>query len=857
MEDGARIGPYEIVGLLATGGMGQVYRARDTRLGREVAVKMLPPALAADDDRLRRFEQEARATGLLNHPNILAIYDIGSHLGSSYVVSELLEGQTLRERLAESPLTPRKAVDLGIQIAHGLDAAHAKGIVHRDLKPENLFLTRDGQVKILDFGLAKLTVSAQPVLPPEALTPHTTEAGMVMGTAGYMSPEQVRGQAVDHRSDIFALGSILYEMVTACRAFAADTPVETMNAILKDEPLALADARGAIPSSLERIIRRCLEKRPEERFQSARDLGFALEAVTDLALPTPGSAMRRRLLRQPYRRLALALLLLAAGAAAGVLLGGTGLTTAPAYTRLTYRRGMVAAARFASDGATVVFSAAWDGAPAQLFLKRPESQDALPLDLPSANVLSISRGGEMAVLLQPQVAHYGVWKGTLARVPLSGGAPREILAGVQEADWAPGGTTLAVVRESLGRTRLEYPPGNLLYETTGHISFPRFSRSSELLAFVDHPLTGDDRGAIAVCDPKEKKVKLLSKGWESVQGLAWGPSGKEIWFTATGGGLQRSLYGVTLGARQRLIARAPGPLLLRDVSPSGQVLLSRDDVRWGILGLPPGAARERDLSWLEFSFARDLSPDGRWLLFEEQSASVGPNYAVCLRGMDGSPPVRLGDGRAFGLSPDGKWVLTSLPTAPTRIVLLPTGAGESRTIEPGGLSVEWAAWFPDGRRILLLASHWGSRRRLWTLGVDAGSPQPITPDGVDAGMRAGVCISPDGKTVAAHGPGDKAWLYPVEGGQPSLLPGITGDDVCLRYSVDGLYLFVASRSGLATRLLRVELATGRREVWRDLVPVDPAGIRSIGSIQATPDGAAYAYTYSRILSELYLAEGLF
>src|SRR5438876_980229 len=282
---GTRLGPYKIIAPISAGGMGEVYRARDTRLGRDVAVKVLPETFSADLDRLRRFEQEARAAGVLNHPNILAIYDVGTHDGSPYVVSELLEGETLRDRLRGAAFPTRKAVEYAIQIARGLGAAHEKGIIHRDLKPENLFITRDSRMKILDFGLAKLTQprpadTSQTQAPTVALNPDDTEPGVVMGTAGYMSPEQVRGQKVDHRADIFSFGAILYEMLTGKRAFHRESTADTISAILKEHPPDLSETNQRISPALERLVNHCLEKNPEERFHSARDLAFALEALS-------------------------------------------------------------------------------------------------------------------------------------------------------------------------------------------------------------------------------------------------------------------------------------------------------------------------------------------------------------------------------------------------------------------------------------------------------------------------------------------------------------------------------------------------------------------------------------------------
>src|SRR3989449_9431593 len=280
-----RLGPYEIRAQIGEGGMGEVYRARDTKLGRDVAIKVLPAAFSADAERLRRFEQEAQAAGALNHPNILVIFHIGTHGGAPYIVSELLEGETLRDRMAGAALPQRKALDYALQIARGLAAAHEKGIVHRDLKPDNVFITSNGRVKILDFGLAKLTgppdgAESQTEVPTRKVN---TDPGTVMGTVGYMSPEQLKGQRVDHRSDIFSFGAVLYEMLSGKRAFRGDSMAETMSAILREDPPDLSETNKTVSPALERVVRHCLEKNPAERFHSARDLAFAIESLSGSA----------------------------------------------------------------------------------------------------------------------------------------------------------------------------------------------------------------------------------------------------------------------------------------------------------------------------------------------------------------------------------------------------------------------------------------------------------------------------------------------------------------------------------------------------------------------------------------------
>jgi eukaryotic-like serine/threonine-protein kinase len=581
LSPGARLGPYTIVSVLGAGGMGEVYRARDPRLERDVAVKVLPLSFATDADRLRRFEQEARAAGQLNHPGILAIHDVGADDGVSYVVSELLEGETLRERLASGPLGPRRALDYARQMAEALAAAHDRGIVHRDLKPENVFVTRDGHVKILDFGLAKL---ARPESLEDALTrtAHTpgTEPGMVLGTVGYMSPEQVRGQAVDHRSDVFSLGAILYEMLSGRRAFRRDSSVETMNAILKEEPPDLASALGATPG-LDRIVRHCLEKRPEDRFQSTRDLAFDLQALPELST-APTTAHRGRPPRAGFR--------LAAGGLAALLLlaaffigrGSSPPPSTPSYRRVTFRAGTVLSARFAPDGQTIVYAAAWEGRPLELFSSRLDSPETRPLDLARATIFSVSAAGEMALGLGYRFPVGGM----LARMPIAGGAPREVLDDVFEADWGPDGKDLAVIRG--GRlARIEYPIGKPIYESSGYATHVRVSPGGDAVAFIDHPVIGDTGGAVLLVDRAGRK-RTLSDGWAEAWGLAWKPDGSEVWFTSAKIGTAHEIEAASLDGKTRLVARVPGELRLHDIARDGRVLFAHGDDRVGAAAFRPG-----------------------------------------------------------------------------------------------------------------------------------------------------------------------------------------------------------------------------------------------------------------------------
>src|SRR6266508_3899388 len=426
---GSRLGPYEVLTLIGAGGMGEVYRAKDSRLGRDVAIKVLPSSFSADPDRLRRFEQEARAAGILNHPNITAVHDIGTHEGAPYVVSELLEGETLRTALSGGKLSQRKAIDYALQIAHGLAAAHAKGIVHRDLKPENLFVLRDGRVKILDFGLAKLThIEVEPGATSLPTATGGTEPGVVLGTLGYMSPEQVKGKPADARSDIFCFGAILYEMLSGKRAFHRDSAAETMSAILREEPPDLSVTNQSISPGLERIVRHAIEKNPEQRFHSAHDVAFALEALSGLSVPrleAPSAAVRgrQRTLVVP----AAIVVALAAGLVAGRLIWKAKPVTPPSFKRLNYGRGPIISARFAPAGQMIVYAASWDGAQKpRLYSVRAESPESLRLALPSGQVESVSKSGEMLVLNILQCSTGYARIGTLSQAPLSGSAPRDL-----------------------------------------------------------------------------------------------------------------------------------------------------------------------------------------------------------------------------------------------------------------------------------------------------------------------------------------------------------------------------------------------------------------------------------------------
>jgi Tol biopolymer transport system component len=856
LTSGSRLGPYEILSAIGAGGMGEVYRAKDPRLGRDVAIKVLPSSFSADADRLRRFEQEAKAAGVLNHPNVTAVYDIGQHDGAPYVVQELLEGETLRSVLAGGKLSIRKAIDYSLQIVHGLAAAHEKGIVHRDLKPENIFVTNDGRVKILDFGLAKLTHTeerGQVTSLPTAT--QGTEPGVVMGTLGYMSPEQVRGKPADARSDIFSFGAILYEMLSGRRAFHGDSAADTMSAILKEDPPDLSVTNQNVPPGLERIVRHCLEKNPEQRFHSAHDVAFDLESLSDRSSPSaalqarPGAGSRHASLR-PWL----------GGALLGALVAGTLVflmlhKTAPpaaSYNQLTFRRGTIWSARFGPDGKSVLYSAAWDGEPVEIFVSSPGTPESRSLGLPGAELLAVSPSGEVAANLESRVLGEFQRAGTLARLSSTGsGAPRRVLDDVQFADWSPDGKEFAIVRAENGKIQLQYPAGKILFETQGWIGTPRVSPKGDRVAFIDHPVGGDDGGSVAVVDLAGKKA-TISSVFGSIQGLAWSRDGSEIWFTA--GVANRALYAVTPDGRQRqrIVTSVTGSLTLQDISREGRVLMMDEQRRLGLAAFPPGAQKERDLSWLDWSRPAGLSADGRFVLIYESGAGGGPGYSAYLRGTDGSPAVRLGEGQSLGLSPDGKWAVTLLDklTNP-HLILYPTGAGQPRPLPLGDLLPRGARFFPDNRHILVGALPKGQKIRLYVTDLDGAKPRPVSPEGFITPV-----ISPDGTRILARSIDGKAWIISLQGGEPTLVPEIAEADTVAGWTAEGRGLYVQRGVALPARIERFDFATRRFEPWKQIMPGDAAGVVRISSVFVSPDGSFYVYAYSRAISNLYLVEGL-
>jgi hypothetical protein len=763
-----------------------------------------------------------------------------------------------------------------VQIALGLAAAHDQGIIHRDLKPENLFLTRDGRVKILDFGLAKLLDVAQtgPDANLNATRTVDTMPGVVLGTAAYMAPEQVRSQPTDQRTDIFALGVVVYEMLSGRRPFVEPSAIETMTAIATKDPPELGTLGAAPPAALVRIVRRCLEKRPDDRFQSARDLAFALESIAHgpfdsaqsgpfdsaqarrfdsaqvAATPAvaPDAISRRTVFRGVLAASALAMAI-GIGAFAALRMASPAV---PSFRRLTFQRGTVRSARFASDGRTIVYSAAWSGNPSRVFVTRTDTRESSPLNLPAGDLVATTSTGEVVLLVGHGTAPTAafVTSGTLARASLMGGVARELVERVDDADASADGSAFAIVRTSGERQRLEFPAGKVLYETTGYINSPRLSPRGDRVAFLDHPVKDDDRGVVSAVDLAGHRT-VLTREWIGEQGLAWSPDGREVWFDAGPGEEPRAIYAVTLDRKLRTVYRAPMHLKLEDVSRDGRVLLSGEDFRNDSMGVSAGETGERDLSWFNSQMPGALSPDGATLIFSWMS---GFDYASYMRKTDGSAAVRLGEGYAQDLSPDGKWVIATAFSSPNRLTLLPTGPGEMKTVTLGTVRFDGSAsgsaqWMPDGRRIVFGGIEPDHRVRSYVVPVDGGQPAAITPEGM-----VGTLPSPDGRQLIVRHDDGRPAIFDVNTKRTQEIPGILAGERVLRWEASGHAVYVCRGNASPLQVFRLDVTSGLRERELLIAPGDPAGLVTV--VLLTPDARSAVYNVHRKTSDLYIVTGL-
>ncbi|MFI5179973.1 MAG: protein kinase [Thermoanaerobaculia bacterium] len=871
---GARLGPYEVLGSLGAGGMGEVYRARDTRLDRTVAVKVLPEELAKSPEALARFEREAKAVAALNHPNILALFDVGRTDGVAYAVMELLEGESLRSRLARGAFPPRKAIELAVQMAEGLAAAHDKGIVHRDLKPENLWITSDGRLKILDFGLAKV---GGPVrggdgsqIPTGAIEDAArTAEGTILGTLGYMSPEQVRGEAVDARSDIFSFGVVLFEMLSGRRAFGRSTAADTLAAILKEEPPEITGSGAVVPAALDRVARRCLEKVPRDRFQSARDLAFALENLSfgsegGIPPPSPVAVKKTRAIRIEA---ALAALILAA-VGTGIGLGRWVLRerppAVPVFRKLTFGRGAIDGARFVPGSRDIAYSARWQGNPSTVYLLREGSLESRALEAQGAILLGASTQGGAAVLTRPALFN-GMFVGAVAVLPLAGGGAREISRAAFAADFAGDGSGLCLVTQVGGsQFQLEWPQGEVVLEhSTSILRNPRI-RGNQVAFFRSSPAAFAD-GEIEVLAKGGQPRRLGPfKGFTS---LAWSPDGKEVWFSTFDGG-ESLIQAVSLRGGARLLARAPGRLELVDVDAYGRCLAISSSQLRQAFGRAPGAEREVDLTWLDAQTPSGLRADGSQVLLARWGEwDLSDRTGLYLRSLSGGPAIHVGTGSVSAdLSPDGRWVATFEADGKGQpgLRLIPTGAGASRwfPLTDNAANADTFLFQPGGDRGYLLDE---DANRMSRIDLATGT---ITPAGFSGRVGMSSAQSPqapDGRRMLLVDEGDTRppegrlfdyLLFEGEGSRPIPAKGLLGTEAVSGWADDSKEVYVYDRNAIPAVVVRVNPLTGARRPFLQISPSDPSGVWGIRNLTITPSGKAYAYSVVRKLSDLYVIEGL-
>jgi len=801
--------------------MGEVYRATDGVLHRDVALKILPAALINEESRLLRFEQEARATAALHHPNIVTIHDFGTSESIPYLVTELLEGESLADVLGRGPVSLRRSLAWASQILRGVAAAHARGIIHRDLKPANIFILGDGTLKILDFGLAKVAQGLGSA--HDAPTTRLSEDGMVFGTIGYMSPEQLRGESADARSDIFSFGVVLYEMLTGRTPFARDTTAETISAILNDDAPRLDTP--PFPAVLASTLLHCLEKNRDVRFQSAHDLALHLEMI-DVGASGPTAAITTAAIGQPK------------------------------IAQVTFRRGNVLQARFTPDG-SIIYGAAWNEEPLELFISHRGMPEARALGI-NGSIHAVSRNGELAVSLGRCSEIGFMSSGTLARVALAGGVPRPIAKDVHEADWSPDGRQLAIAHRSERGFQIEYPIGRLIYKSPWWISDLRVSPDGREIAFIEHPFGGDNFGAVRVVDlhgHAESLTDELHIAW----GLAWNPLNGEVWYSGVpqhgDEGRNISVYAVSRGHKPREVFSTLGGAILHDIAPDGTLLVAHQTPRRHIVGHIDGEDIDHDLSWFDWSLPMRLSNDGKTLLFEEQGIAYGGNFTFYLRDTHGGPAVRLDEGRGRDLSSDGEHVLALSNGKPERVMLVPTGAGSMREIPVRGVDHFLTVRFLPGEKDLLIVGSCGDEEvRFWRVSAKGGDAQVLSE--AVGGSWFYLAVSPDGRHVVTINTSQVPFICSTDGvTPPRSVPGAEVGDLPVHWPKDD-EIFICRRDSKKSDIYAIDLTSGARRFVRTMRPPDAAGVEGVFPILYASDSDSYVFGYKLLLTSLFVVSGL-
>jgi hypothetical protein len=837
-----RIGPFEILSLLGRGGMGVVYKARDTRLGRDVAIKLIAGDFAGQLQLARRFEQEARAVSALSHPNIMALYDMGLHAGQPYLVCELLQGQSLKERLASGPLPPAQAARVTAEVARGLAAAHAKGIIHRDLKPGNIFLTRE-RAKILDFGLAKASASE-----PVPASASQTEPGMIMGTVAYLSPEQVRGQAADARSDLFSLGIVLYEMLTGTLPFTGESSAETMVAILREEPREPVIPDSGFSAGLLRILKHCLEKDPELRFQNASDLAFNLE---NLVQPSGTSAAhagaeprRKRMVWLPL--LAGAVLALVLGGCLALALLGPKEKPLPLFERISFVGSPIVAARFLPDGQGFAYSTVSEQGTCQLWVSREAGPKLI--ELPDARLLAVSAAGELAVLtaVEDNPENWGE-SGKLVRA-FPDGTRKDVLDNVLSADWMRNGKDLCAITVGMDagqkEYRVEWPLGNVRFRSRTWLWDLRLSPDGKRLCFC--MMDENSMRELQVIDGKGTRVVI--KGLAELYSPQWTPESDRIIYFGGSSWIANTVYCTDLRGSKKLMLSTPQPPIVWDVNSKGELLLIQGRDRY-VTKQGRREEAERDLAWMDQSVVYGIAPAGERLLLLDRDLEPGARGdAAYLRASDGSPALKIAGRAPYCLSEDGGMsAVESVENSYFTIQLIPTGAGHARTLTTPVRLHSALAFYPDGQSLLLRGALKDEQMRLFRQPIDGGPPRPITPQGV----RAVGVLSADGAQVIAAVNDGIPRVYSGPGDKGREIPGLQpGDRIC-QWDQDNQHIYIIPKGKLPLDVLRLDIGSGRRQFWLRLRADGGPGTELV-TFHITRDGMAYAYSYLvTVMSDLY------
>ena len=873
LSAGATFGPYRILAPLGRGGMGEVYRARDSRLGRDVALKILRAEDSEDRNLLARFAQEARAASALNHPNILVVYEAGNvpMPGSAepvpYLAMELVEGEPLSSLMTAEPVPFGRMLDLAAQLTDALARAHESGIVHRDLKPSNIFVNADGRVKILDFGLATLrTTSPRDTKSPTEAEP-LTSPGVVVGTVGYMSPEQARGEPATPASDQFSVGCVFYEMLTARPAFARGSAAETISSILRDEPPPIEQVNPAVPAPLRWIVGRCLAKSSRDRYVSTRDLArdirFLAQHLTEAdtrGLPTlPAPALRTF----PLRVAAISAILILAAAAGLFVTRRMSVPARPEFRRLTFRQGVIERALFAPNN-SILYTASWEASPARSYLALQESSGMDRLLESDVQVpLAFSEDGSQVLVLLGTANLSGTShlsrtaRGTLAWWPALGGKPRKILDGVGWADASRRDHLLAVVRETGGQSTLDLrePDGALrrvLFRTSGAISFVRFSPNEKQVAFIHHPSRDDDAGEVWMAAIDGSGSKLLTRRFERCLGLDWNARTGAIWFSAVSSAPAGSaLWTVQPPGEARLRYVLPDAFHLQSVSAAAdRWLLTSDESRLSLTVLRHGDP-PIDLSWFGWSFVRDISPDRKTVLFYD----IGPTEltsGIWIRPLDGGESIRLGEGFPEKFSPDGEWVVgvTGPASGDPQLLLVPVGSGRIRRLAPHQTNVSAPSFL--GSKALLFVRSDNGIRNVWRMDIETGRAKPLRATECDL-----PAASPSGTSfVCAWGENRSALFVHFLDARPGRklfeLPK-DKEIIYTRWNKTGDRIFAVTRDW---QLLTIDSATGKLLDQATLPGSGPTGHDRIVSAALDDDATTQAYSVDRMSSSLYLATGL-